>query len=573
MTGFVDVFTGDIVQPVEVSYNRLTTDDNVITTQWPSLSTTTENVLARINDVDFSGVLFFPPANQVGVGQDVLLNNVGADAITVSGLTTLNPGEVKYFYLTDNSTEAGTWVIFTFGTGTSAADAVALAGAGLLVLANELVWGPAIELLTVSISPFGPGDLTGGKIYRWTGGAYPGATLHASSVCGNGFIFGFRNDGTGIVTFTAFPGDLIDGNASLILNPGDSAFFVADGVTGWTVVGMGRATEFAFSVLIKDVSAGGTIALSNAEAANKIIHLTGTPATPATVVVPAVPSVYWFFNGAPDEVLIGLSGSASLSAVAAGQSKQVVSEGTTLRNADDFTASTYLFDLGTVNNPSITFIGDSDTGFYLFADGVVGFTSNGVGTAFLTGDGLAASHLEVSGTLVAVGANSTGVTVIGTIPSVVANVFSGVQVAVDTEAAAFAITTLVDFRASDAVAGAGSSIVAQYGFVADDLTVGATNYGFYGGVLAGSGKWNFFAGGTAANYFAGQVLIDAGGTTLDASAALEIDSTTKGLLLPRMTTTQRDAIAAPASGLLVYNTTTGKLNFRAAAAWEAVTSA
>lgn len=57
------------------------------------------------------------------------------------------------------------------------------------------------------------------------------------------------------------------------------------------------------------------------------------------------------------------------------------------------------------------------------------------------------------------------------------------------------------------------------------------------------------------------------------SAAFEIESTTQGLRLPRMTTAQRDAIATPAQGIVVYNTTTNKLNFYTGAAWEAVTSA
>jgi hypothetical protein len=59
---------------------------------------------------------------------------------------------------------------------------------------------------------------------------------------------------------------------------------------------------------------------------------------------------------------------------------------------------------------------------------------------------------------------------------------------------------------------------------------------------------------------------------VDATALLQLESTTQGLLLPRMTTAQRDAIAAPTSGLLIYNTTTGKANVRGAAAWEAITS-
>jgi hypothetical protein len=42
--------------------------------------------------------------------------------------------------------------------------------------------------------------------------------------------------------------------------------------------------------------------------------------------------------------------------------------------------------------------------------------------------------------------------------------------------------------------------------------------------------------------------------TPDASAALDITSTTGGLLVPRMTETQRDAISSPATGLMIYQT-------------------
>ena len=46
-----------------------------------------------------------------------------------------------------------------------------------------------------------------------------------------------------------------------------------------------------------------------------------------------------------------------------------------------------------------------------------------------------------------------------------------------------------------------------------------------------------------------------GTTAPHASAALDISSTSKGLLLPRMTTTQRNAILTPATGLIVFDTT------------------
>lgn len=53
------------------------------------------------------------------------------------------------------------------------------------------------------------------------------------------------------------------------------------------------------------------------------------------------------------------------------------------------------------------------------------------------------------------------------------------------------------------------------------------------------------------------VAINATGAAPAASAMLDIASTTTGLLIPRMTTAQRTAIAAPATGLKVYDTTTG----------------
>ena len=55
-----------------------------------------------------------------------------------------------------------------------------------------------------------------------------------------------------------------------------------------------------------------------------------------------------------------------------------------------------------------------------------------------------------------------------------------------------------------------------------------------------------------------------------ASAALDIQSVTKGALLPRMTTLQRDAIVSPATGLLIFNTTSTELEVYSAGAWRAV---
>ena len=55
----------------------------------------------------------------------------------------------------------------------------------------------------------------------------------------------------------------------------------------------------------------------------------------------------------------------------------------------------------------------------------------------------------------------------------------------------------------------------------------------------------------------GQVVV--GGTIPDPSALLDIQSSSQGVLLPRLTTTERDAIISPATSLVIFNTTTNCL--------------
>ena len=52
-----------------------------------------------------------------------------------------------------------------------------------------------------------------------------------------------------------------------------------------------------------------------------------------------------------------------------------------------------------------------------------------------------------------------------------------------------------------------------------------------------------------------------------ANSELDITSTSKGLLLPRLTSTQRDAINSPPSGLMIYNITTSTFQCYANGSW------
>ena len=69
-----------------------------------------------------------------------------------------------------------------------------------------------------------------------------------------------------------------------------------------------------------------------------------------------------------------------------------------------------------------------------------------------------------------------------------------------------------------------------------------------------------------------QVKIGDNPTTINSSSLLELESTNKGLLIPRMTTAQRDVIASPAAGLQIYNTSTGLFNYYDESAWNIIES-
>jgi hypothetical protein len=63
-----------------------------------------------------------------------------------------------------------------------------------------------------------------------------------------------------------------------------------------------------------------------------------------------------------------------------------------------------------------------------------------------------------------------------------------------------------------------------------------------------------------------------GTVTPDNSAILDISSADKGVLIPRMTATQRDAIASPATGLMVYVTDDNNYYYYDGSTWLSLTS-
>ena len=115
----------------------------------------------------------------------------------------------------------------------------------------------------------------------------------------------------------------------------------------------------------------------------------------------------------------------------------------------------------------------------------------------------------------------------------------GYHSALATSAASFTLSTIAGFVAGNPTLGSGSAITNAHGVIVNDQTVGTNNYGITSLVSSGTNKWNIYASGTAANYFAGNVLV--GSTTVKTNIAgvtpqLQINGSTannSSLLLTR----------------------------------------
>jgi hypothetical protein len=88
-----------------------------------------------------------------------------------------------------------------------------------------------------------------------------------------------------------------------------------------------------------------------------------------------------------------------------------------------------------------------------------------------------------------------------------------------------------------------------------------------------SGKIQFGAGASSTAQMTLQTNgeLSLGTTTAVASSILTATSTTQGVLFPRMSTSEKNAIASPVAGLVVYDTTLNKLCVYTTA-WETITS-
>lgn len=396
MTGFVSPFTGNVIQPTDVSYRAIALSEDT-TLAWPINGNATDNAAARIMDVTPSTAgltLFMPPANQTTVGNDALVRNVGNYSFTLADydgnvICTVDTTKANYVYITANDTTAGSWELIAFGVGTSSVDAATLAGFGLKAISSTLNTAHAVSSFSSNYTAISSDRAAS---YVWTGGSGT-LTLTSAVTLGNDWFMLVRNNGTGTLTVSPAGGVLINSAASIGLQPADSCVICCSGSAFYTV-GLGRSTQFNFTQLTKAVQ-NGTYTLTSSEASNVVQKYTGTLTGNVTVILPQTIQVYYITNqtdgtGAEYEITFTTGAGGDVAIVPAGQQVILLCDSVNLLNASTIAAGAVNLSLvsGTAGAPSLNFASETSTGIYRPGSGEFGISILGTQLFDLTASGL-----------------------------------------------------------------------------------------------------------------------------------------------------------------------------------------
>lgn len=142
----------------------------------------------------------------------------------------------------------------------------------------------------------------------------------------------------------------------------------------------------------------------------------------------------------------------------------------------------------------------------------------GIGTTTINaGNSIHAQKALTGGTSV------TSIYIDSTVVSDVTSVAYHYNSYLNTQNAAFTLGQLVSYNSNGAGSFGSATVSNQIGFLANSNLIGATNnFGFYGSIPSGTGRWNLYMNGTANNYLAGNLLL---GSTTDAGYKLDVQGT------------------------------------------------
>jgi hypothetical protein len=298
MASFTDVFGGAAVSPSDLSYTNLSMTGNV-TLEWNTEVGTSDDVFVDILDVTASStyVLTLPAGSAGSPGASMLIYNYGAETITVDDsdgneIATVSPTTAKYVYLVSNATSAGTWRAFSYGVGTSTADAASLASASIKASGATLVQAVPVREIVSSYSVV----LTDrGQLLNWTSGA-GSYTLPTAASLGDGWFVHVRNSGSGDLVINRSGSDTIDGSTSLTLVPEESAILITDGTAFYSVGHSSSSSASDFDLISISIAGSGDYTLSSAQLGYTAYVFTGALTGNRTVIVPTTTTQYWIKN-------------------------------------------------------------------------------------------------------------------------------------------------------------------------------------------------------------------------------------------------------------------------------------
>jgi hypothetical protein len=395
MTTYVSPFTGDVVQPTDVSYRSFNLSANT-TLFWPVNGNATGNYAARIMEVTPTAgslSLTMPAANEVSVGTDSLIRNMTGTAFTVKDnnggtIVTVAANKAQYIYVTSNSTPAGTWGIIDFGAGTSSADSATLAGYGLLAITTTLNQSHPTSAVTNGYT-FLASDRAQTKV--WSSGTGT-VNLPAAASVGNNYFFLLKNNGTGSLTVDCSGAEVIDLGLTKTFAPDESAFIICTG-TSWVTVGYGQSSTFVFTALVKPVT-NGSYTITPSEAANTIQEYVGILTGNVTANYPPAVNLYVISNQTTDNgftltVSTGVVGGLNAT-VPPGSQVTLICDGTNFLNANTVQvgASNLSIVSGNTTLPGVYFAAETSTGIYRPGIGQFGLSIQGTQRFNLSATGL-----------------------------------------------------------------------------------------------------------------------------------------------------------------------------------------
>jgi hypothetical protein len=398
---FTSPFTGNVIQPTDVSYDAITLS-TVTQLYWPQYVNNGQQVAARILDVNATStgaILTLPNALQGSVGSDILIRNVGSYSFAVQNFAEVNSfsvptGQAVYTYLTNNTTAGGVWDNIAFGAGVAYADAATLAGNSTAAILGKLetafVTSSYIVAPTIT-------DATRGHCLVWTSGAGTW-TLPAVSSLSEGWFILVRNNGTGALTIqTSAVNSTIDDQSSITLPLGDSCFICVNrDITkqDFFTVGRARPNSLTFSSATYDVEtvSGATLSLiTNTPIIQRFTALSGARTSSLLVQLPSVTQVYYFLNDTNQSsynINFQVQGSSQTPySLAASRQAIVLSDGNYIYPLLQSNVGQFLANRGTAASPAFSFNLDPSSGMYSPNDAQLGFSVNGTNIITLDGTG------------------------------------------------------------------------------------------------------------------------------------------------------------------------------------------